>query len=76
MLPLAKYATPIIHLTSIVHFDYIILYTEMIFFSQGEGGECEKEYSTLLHSSEPHKPTTGSYLIWSIAKASYIEEES
>ena len=59
-----------------MHFGHIILRTEMIFFSQGEGGGCEKEYSTLLHSSEPHKPATGGYLIWSIAKANYIEEES
>ena len=30
---------------------------KMILFSQGVGGECEKEYSTLLHSCESPKPS-------------------
>ena len=47
----------------------------MVFFSLGEGGECEKEYSIVLHSSESHKPATGIYLIRSITKASYIDSE-
>ena len=58
-----------------VHFGHIIPRTEMIFFSQGETGECDKEYSTVLHSSESHKPAASIYLIRSITKASYIDSE-